>query len=100
MKNDLTARSATYPRSRWSNDQRQSARADRERLVKSRRGLGWQRGGNTQKFVAGGSLFGEFRVWLISILELLSSPSQCLLRLFLVQLLYPCSQNCCVAQKA
>src|SRR4029077_5288771 len=37
-KNDLTARSATYPRSRSSNDQRQSARADREWLGKSQQG--------------------------------------------------------------
>src|SRR4029077_21151033 len=38
MKNDLTARSATYPRSRSSNDQRQSARADREWLEKCQQG--------------------------------------------------------------
>jgi hypothetical protein len=38
MKNDLTARSATYPRSRSSNDQRQSARPDREWPEKCQQG--------------------------------------------------------------
>src|SRR5262245_48948490 len=59
-----------------------------------------QSAGKTQKFAPVGSSFGESRLCLFSLLELLSSPSQCLLRLFLVQLLYPSSQNCCVAQKA
>src|ERR1700746_1227650 len=53
----------------------------------------------TQKLVPVRSSFGESRPCLFSLLERLSSPSQCLLRLFLVQLLYPCSQNCCVARK-
>src|SRR6266480_5948008 len=64
------------------------------------RGLACQSAGKTQKFVPVRSSFGESRICLCSLLELLSSPSQCPLRLFLVQLLYPCSQNCCVAQKA
>src|SRR5262245_34036140 len=59
-----------------------------------------QSAGKTQKFVPIRSPFGESRLCLFSLLELLSSPSQCLLRLFLVQLLYPSSQTCCVAQKA
>src|SRR6516162_1873377 len=59
-----------------------------------------QSAGKTQKFVPVRSSFGESRLCLFSLLELLSSPSQCLLRLFLVQLIYRCSQNCCVAQKA
>src|SRR5215831_10744694 len=58
-----------------------------------------QSAGKPQKFVAVGSSFGESRLCLFSLLERLSSPSRCLLRLFLVQLLYPSSQNCCVAQK-
>src|SRR6516162_351927 len=59
-----------------------------------------QGAGKTQKFVPVRSSFGESRLCLFSLLELSSSPSQCLLRLFLVQLLYPSSQNCCVARKA
>src|SRR5262249_737039 len=59
-----------------------------------------QSAGNTQKFVPVRSSFGESRLCLFSLLKLLSSPSQCLLRLFLVQLLYPSSQNCCAARKA
>src|SRR5262245_56578500 len=59
-----------------------------------------QSAGKTQRFVPVRSSFGESRLCLFSLLEPLSSPSQCLLRLFLVQLLYPSSQNCCVAQKA
>ena len=40
------------------------------------------------------------RLCLFSLLELSSSPLQCQLHLFLVHLLYPNSQNCCVAQRA
>src|SRR5262245_49170262 len=54
----------------------------------------------TQNFVPIRSLFGESRLCLFSLFELLSSLSHCLLRLFLVRLLYPRSQNCCAAQKA
>src|SRR5262245_56938640 len=56
--------------------------------------------GKTQNFVPVRSLFGESRLCLFSLFELLSSLSHCLLRLFLVRLLYPRSQNCCAAQKA
>ena len=62
--------------------------------------------GNTQEFVPVQNSFGVSRLCLFSLLELLfssepwSSPSQSLFRLFPVQLLYPRSQNCCVAQKA
>ena len=66
----------------------------------SRPPLGLPKRGKNAKIVPVRSSFGESRLCLFSILELLSSPSQCLLRLFLVQLLYPCSQNCCVARKA
>src|SRR5260370_6124710 len=62
--------------------------------------LGLPKRGKTQKFVPVRSSFGESRLCLCSLLELSSSPSQCLLRLFLVQPLYPSSQNYCVAQKA
>src|SRR5262249_16763715 len=48
----------------------------------------------------GRSSFGGSRLCLFSLLEPSSSRSQCLLHLFLVQLTYPRSQNCCVAQKA
>src|SRR4029453_392873 len=71
----------------------------RRRYVARDRCLACQSAGKTQKCVPVWSSFGESRLCLFSLLELLSSPSQCLLRLFLVQLLYPCSQNCCVAQK-
>src|SRR5258705_13351304 len=70
------------------------------RATTSQRCLACQSAGKTQKFVPVRSSFGESRLCLFSLLELFSSPSQCLLRLFLVQLLYPCSHNCCVAQKA
>ena len=117
--------------SRSSNDQRQSARPDREWLEKCQQGgprIGSSSEGRhlklklVRRIKAGHMLlataarlakagekrknscwFGvhsENRLCLFSLLELLSSPSQCLLRLFLVQLLYPCSQSCCVAQKA
>src|SRR5262249_7374529 len=56
--------------------------------------------GEAQKFAPVRSSLGESRPCLFSLLELLSSPSQCLPRLFLAQLLYPSSQNCCAAQKA
>jgi putative ABC transport system substrate-binding protein len=69
-------------------------------LCCSRPRLACQSAGKTQKCVPVRSSFGESRLCLFSLLKLLSSPSQCLLRLFLVPLLYPCSQNCCVAQKA
>src|SRR5258708_19784364 len=59
-----------------------------------------QSAGKTQKFVPVRSSFGESRLCLCSLLELSSSPSQCLLRLFLLQPLYPSGQNYCVAQKA
>src|SRR6516164_7827862 len=62
--------------------------------------LACQSAGKTQKFAPVWSSFGEFGLCLSSRLEQLSSLSQYLLRLFLVQLLYPCSQNCCAAQKA
>src|SRR4051794_28044849 len=45
-------------------------------------------------------LFGESRLCLFSLSELLLSRSQCPLRLFPVQLLCPNSQNCCAARKA
>src|SRR5258708_39378942 len=50
------------------------------------------------KVVSVGSSFGESRRCLFFLLEPLSSPSRCLLRLFLVQLPYPSSRNCCAAQ--
>ena len=62
--------------------------------------LGLPKRGKNAKIVPVRSSFGESRLCLFSLLELLPSPSQCLLRLFLVQLLYPSSQNCCVAQRA
>ena len=62
--------------------------------------LGLPKRGKNAKIVPVRSSFGGSRLCLFSLLELLSSPSQCLLRLFLVQLLYPSSQNCCAAQKA
>lgn len=46
------------------------------------------------------SSFGDLGHVLLSLLEPLSSRSQRVLHLFLVQLLYPSSQSCCVAQKA
>src|SRR6476661_5303364 len=62
--------------------------------------LACQGTGKMSKVVSVGSSFGESRRCLFSLLEPLSSPSQCLLRLFLVQLPYPSSRNCCAARKA
>lgn len=62
--------------------------------------LACQSAGKTQDSRRFGLHFGESRPCLFYLLELLSSPSQCPLRLFRAQLLYPRSQSCCVAQEA